>query len=41
MVGGDAISIQEARRKTHRGRKKEGGETVRRAVWVGAIGRLP
>src|ERR1035438_6998344 len=29
MVGGDAISVQEARRKTHRGRKEEGGETVR------------
>jgi hypothetical protein len=27
--GGDAISIQEARRKTHRGRKEEGGETVK------------
>jgi hypothetical protein len=29
MGGGDAVSIQEARRKTHRGRKEEGGETVK------------
>ena len=29
MVGGDAISVQEVRRKTHRGRKEEGDETVR------------
>src|ERR1035441_6831373 len=29
MGGGDAISVQQVRRKTHRGRKEEGGETVR------------
>jgi hypothetical protein len=29
MGGGDAISVQEVCRKTHRGRKEEGGETVR------------
>ena len=29
MGGGDAISVQEVRRKTHRGRKEEGDETVR------------
>jgi hypothetical protein len=33
MVGGDAISIQEARRKTHRGRKEEG-----EAVKPGGVG---
>ena len=34
MGGGDAISIQEVRRKTHRCRKEEGGETVK----AGAVG---
>ena len=29
MGGGDAVSVQEVRRKTHRGRKEEGGETVK------------
>jgi hypothetical protein len=29
LGGGDAVSVQEVRRKTHRGRKEEGGETVR------------
>src|ERR1039457_5943259 len=30
--GGDAVSVQEVRRKTHRGRKEEGGETVKPAL---------
>ena len=34
MGGGDAVSVQEVRRKTHRGRKEEGGETVK----PGAVG---
>ena len=34
MGGGDAISVQEVRRKTHRGRKEEGSETVK----AGAVG---
>jgi hypothetical protein len=35
MGGGDAISVQEVRRKTNRGRKEEGGEAVRTGVDVG------
>ena len=39
MGGGEAISVQEVRRKTHRGRKEEGGETVKSGlVQVVAIG---
>jgi len=29
MGGGDAISVQELRRKTHKGRKEEDGERVK------------
>ena len=37
MGGGDAISVQEVRRKTHRGRKEEGGEAVK----PGGVKRTP
>jgi hypothetical protein len=44
MGVGDAISVQEVRRRTHKGRKEEGGETVKRAsipLPVGEDGRCP